>query len=431
MTSSVAVVGAGWAGAAAAITLARAGVAVTVFEAAKIAGGRARNVEKDARSFDNGQHLLLGAYNRSLALIESLHGDRLPHVIERRVLAMNTAPNIVPSLSLRAGFGAAPLHLATGLLAARGLSWGDKAATAGWSAKHLLFARPDREMTVAALLAEQPKRVRELLWEPLCVAALNTPAERASAAVFVEVLRRAFLTHRSASDMLIPRVNLSALLPDPALAQVEAMGGTVLRSSVVMGVSGNGIVTTRDATRSFDRVVIATGPQHVARLIDGVAALNSLASALGELRYEPITTLHYEFTGGMDATDAAMLMLDGAPGQWLFAHRLANGRIRASVVISAHHRTESEASLLPAGLTQLRRSFALPEPLWSLCVTEKRATYACTPAQVAVLTALPHRCEAIHFAGDWCLPQLPATLESAVISGEQAAHATLQSLGKI
>ena len=99
--TKVAVVGAGWAGAAAALTLARAGAQVTVFEAAKTVGGRARGIEKDGRNFDNGQHLLLGAYQRSISMIASLHAD-VSQVLLRSPLALNTAPAILSPLSLRA-----------------------------------------------------------------------------------------------------------------------------------------------------------------------------------------------------------------------------------------------------------------------------------------------------------------------------------------
>jgi len=60
----VAVVGGGWAGCSAALTLAEAGVPVTLFEASRTLGGRARAVELGRQPLDNGQHILLGPTNR-------------------------------------------------------------------------------------------------------------------------------------------------------------------------------------------------------------------------------------------------------------------------------------------------------------------------------------------------------------------------------
>ncbi len=434
----VAVVGAGWAGCAAALTLqrsgSRVGVHVTVFEAAKIAGGRARRVEKDDRAFDNGQHLLLGAYERSLAMIHSLHGVRVAKVIDQRSLALISAPGNAAQVAVRAGNLPAPLHLLVAMLTAKGLSFAEKLRVCAWCAKTLYgkFDESDSTtMTVAELIRDQPSVAKLWLWEPLCVAALNTPAERASARVFVEVLRRAFLGSKQASEMVIPRVDLSALLPEPALAEVARLGGDVRSGAVVNTVApidGRVKISSRDGEECFDYAIVATGPQHIERLFSKSPFIVDIYKRLFVFSYEPISTLHYEFIGGVDPESYPMLMLDGEPGQWLFAHRLASGRVRASVVISAHHRNESAEDLLRDGLVQLRRSFALPNPIWRQLVTEKRATYSCTPQQSALLRTLPTSIGNIHFAGDWCVPELPATLESAVIAGEHAAGAVTRRL---
>jgi hydroxysqualene dehydroxylase len=432
----VAIVGAGWAGSAAALTLARAGAHVTVLEAAKIAGGRARRVEKDDRAFDNGQHLLLGAYTRSLDMIHSLHGARMGEVIDQSSLALIAAPGNATQVAVRAGNLPAPLHLLVAMLTAKGLSLAEKLRVCAWCAK-TLYGTFDKSqsatMTVADLIRDQPRVAKLWLWETLCIAALNTPAERASARVFVEVLRRAFLGSKQASEMVVPRIDLSGLLPEPALAEVARLGGDVRLGSAVISVEaleGKVKISTRNGEEFFDQVVIATGPQHIERLFASSPHVSGVYAQLFNFSYEPITTLHYEFLAGVDPDSSPMLMLDGEPGQWLFTHRLANGRVRASVVISAYHRNESAEDLLRDGIAQLRRSYALPSPAWQQLVTEKRATYSCTPQQSELLKTLPKSIGSIHFAGDWCVPELPATLESAVIAGENAAQAVLQAMGR-
>ena len=211
----VALIGAGWAGATAALTLARAGVNVTVFEANAVPGGRARTVDKAGRTFDNGQHLLLAAYSRSLAVIASLH-PVIDSVYLRLPLTLRSAPRISIALSLTAPDVPAPLHLLIAIVTAKGLSFANKLAAVFWTARHLSGGQIDENATVLNLIAPQPARVRQLLWEPLCVAALNTPPETAAASVFVEVLRRAFTGDAQASDLIIPRVDLTKLLPGPA-----------------------------------------------------------------------------------------------------------------------------------------------------------------------------------------------------------------------
>lgn len=426
----VAVIGAGWAGAAAALSLARAGRTVTVFEATKTVGGRARVVDKDGRRFDNGQHLLLGAYERCLALIGSLHRS-IDDAILRVPLGLNTAPNLASPLRMQAPNVAAPLHLLLAISTARGLSVSDKFSALVWAAQQLRGRLICDSATVSEIIAQQPESARCLLWEPLCIAALNTLPDVASARVFVEVLRRAFTGDNAASDLIIPRVDLSRLLPEPAIAEVLKLGGEIQCASPVLSISQNSAsvrVAVREDSREFDHVVIATGPQHVARLLNDERTTLGIARALSELQYEPITTIHFEFGWVTPSVTTGMLMLDADPGQWLFWQQLLNGHWRASVVISAHHRTQSEPELATATLAQLRRSYQLPEPVWHIVVTEKRATYACTPDQTRILTALPKRIGNVLFAGDWCYPELPATLEAAVISGEQAAQSILNDL---
>ncbi|MDO9636827.1 MAG: FAD-dependent oxidoreductase, partial [Thiobacillus sp.] len=133
MTPHVAVVGGGWAGCAAALTLAEAGVAVTLFEASRTLGGRARAVELGGQALDNGQHILLGAYEQTLELIERLHPAAAPAGLWRLPLTLEQPPDF----SLACPRLPAPLHLAAGLFGARGLSWGDKLAAARWAQAQL------------------------------------------------------------------------------------------------------------------------------------------------------------------------------------------------------------------------------------------------------------------------------------------------------
>jgi len=161
----VAVVGGGWAGCSAALTLAEAGVAVTLYEASRTLGGRARAVELEGQPLDNGQHILLGAYEQSLQLIERLHPAtplwRLPLTLEQPPAFSLTCPRLP-----------APLHLLAGLLSARGLNWREKLAAAHWAHTMLRDTATPRELTVSQLTRTQPEKLRNALWHPLCVSPL-------------------------------------------------------------------------------------------------------------------------------------------------------------------------------------------------------------------------------------------------------------------
>jgi hypothetical protein len=215
---TVAVIGAGWAGCAAAVELAQAGAQVTLYEAARIAGGRARRIDYQHHALDNGQHILLGAYRDTLRLMRVV-GLQPSQLLLRLPLQMRY-PSSSDGMDLLAARLPAPLHLLIGVLSAKGLSIADKLAIARFaSAARWMGWQLNVDYTVSELLDrfDQTDRLTKLMWRPLCIAALNTPPERASAKVFLAVLRDSLGAGRSASDMLLPRVDLSTLFPDAAL----------------------------------------------------------------------------------------------------------------------------------------------------------------------------------------------------------------------
>jgi predicted NAD/FAD-binding protein len=208
----VAVIGGGWAGIAAAVELTAAGVATTLFEAGRALGGRARSISVAGRRLDNGQHILLGAYREILDLMRRIGADP-DRLFDRRPL------QVVDDAGFRLALPQwpAPFHVAWGLLTAQGAGWREKLATARWmqGVKARGF-RLGADTTVAAWLdaAGQTGELRRHLWEPLCLAALNIPAARASAQVFANVLRDSLGSQRREdTDLLLPRVDLGRLLP--------------------------------------------------------------------------------------------------------------------------------------------------------------------------------------------------------------------------
>src|SRR5688572_5194992 len=227
----VAVIGGGYAGMAAAVTLAEAGVAVTVYEAAAQLGGRARRVVVRGVALDNGLHILLGAYRETLRLIGKVH-PRPDGALTRLPLDWR----VHERFHLRAPRLPAPFNVAAGLLMARGAPFRERLAAARFM--HAMRARAfrlDNDETVAALLAQhcQGPAITRYLWNPLCVAALNTPAPRASAQVFLNVLRDALFAAADAADLLLARTDLSALVPEPAAAFVAARGASVMTEHTV------------------------------------------------------------------------------------------------------------------------------------------------------------------------------------------------------
>ena len=424
----VAVIGGGYAGMASATELARSGVPVTVFEAARVLGGRARRVETDGTWLDNGLHILLGAYRETLRLIEFVKDPGEPAGLLRLPLELT----IHPAFHLRAAPLPAPLHLFSALLLARGLGYGDRVAAArflSWSKRNAFRLAADT--TVASLLASrrQPEAVSRYLWNPLCVSALNTPPAQASAQVFLNVLRDSLNGSRADSDLLLPTLDFSALFPERAARYIEAHGGSIRLGVTVDAVrqKDNGFELTFDGER-FTHAILAVAPHRVGALLAHYAELAPVIQMIDQFIYQPIYSVYLQYAretrlpfrmGGLEARYA----------QWLFDRgQLCGQDGLIGVVISASgaHQGLAHDDLARAVHAELAGHFpGLGEPQWHQVIAEKRATLSCTPGLLRPenATALAR----LYLAGDYTASDYPATIESAVRSGVRAASLVLQN----
>lgn len=421
----VAVIGGGWAGMAAAVELASADVEVVVFEAAKVLGGRARRVEVDGQWLDNGLHILLGAYTQTVRLIETVRPRAEPLGLRRLALALR----VEPDFRLRALPLPAPLHLALALATAAGLSPGEKLAAARFilGRKRDAF-RCDAAQTVKQLLDghAQPEKVCRSLWEPLCVAALNTRPEQASAQVFLNVLRDSLAASRSASDLLLPTIDFSALFPERARAFVESRRGYVRLGAAVRRIENAGTGFEVDG-EPFTHIVVAVGPHRLESLAGAPAALEPALALVRRFEYRPIYSIYLQYPEET-ALPAPMIGLTGSLGHWAFDRGKLCGQFgMVGVVISGDG--PHEALSHDALATQIHAGLSahwptLPAPRWHRVIAEKRATFACVPglARPPNRTAVPR----LFLAGDYTDSEYPATLESAVRSGVAAARLVLQ-----
>ncbi|HHS0803411.1 TPA: hydroxysqualene dehydroxylase HpnE [Neisseria meningitidis] len=423
----IAVIGAGWAGLSAAVTLARH-ADVTLFEAGRQAGGRARTLAGNTDGFgflDNGQHILLGAYRGVLRLMKTIGSD--PRAAFLRV---PLHWHMHGGLQFRALPLPAPLHILGGVLLARRAPTAFKAkllADMSDLQKSARLGQPDT--TVAQWLKQRnvPRAAVMQFWQPLVWGALNTPLETASLRVLCNVLSDGVLTKKSGSDYLLPKQDLGAIVAEPALADLQRLGADIRLETRVcrLNTLPDGKVLVNG--EAFDAAVPATAPYHAAALLpEGTP--EHVQTAYQNLRYHAITTVYLSYAEPVRLPAPLTGLADGTV-QWLLCRgRLGLPENEVSAVISVSDRVgaftnRAWADKVHADLKRILPHLGEPEAV--RVITEKRATTAADAPPPDLSWLHRHR---IFPAGDYLHPDYPATLEAAVQSGFAAAETCLQSL---
>lgn len=427
------IVGGGWAGLAAAVELCRHGWPVTLLEAAPQLGGRARAVSLNGLRVDNGQHLMIGAYEDLLGMLQAL-GISEEEVFQRLPLKLLMKSPRDNGLQLEAPALPAPLHLLLALLRCRGLSGGER-----YQALKLCLAmtRTHRGTVDEPLLSylmrhRQPAVLRHKLWEPLCLAMLNTPLETASTAIFRTVLQTIFSRRRRHGDLLIPRGDLDTILPAPARDFLETHNAKVeLRQRVgALTVAQGRIQEVRTADgrhHTPDRLILALPPKACQGLLAPHGLCSVLSDQLAQLRYAPICTVYLRYPPEIGLEQPMTGLLD-TTGQWLFDRGYSGQPGMMAVVISGPgpHMDLDKVALSKHVAGEVAHLFPhWPPPLDLHVIREKQATFLCHSGvrrhRPGIVTPLSN----CWLAGDYIDTGYPATLEGAVRSGLWCARAIM------
>jgi hydroxysqualene dehydroxylase len=448
----VVVIGGGMAGMAAASVLASRGIAVTLLEAAAHLGGRARSVAIEFNSqviqLDNGQHIALGAYRETLKLLAAIgvqESDaflRLPLHLELRDVELRNNSQAAFKLAIPT-YLPAPLNQLLGFLTCTGLTWQERIAVI-----RLMLRLKKMQYKLAADISlvdflqqnQQSNKVITMLWEPLCLAALNTPINLASSKVFLNVLKDTF-QHKHYSDFLLPKLDLSQLFSQPIQQYLKANNAIIALEQRVKSIqatpNGYTVITKQGAYKDnsakptqfeASHVIIAMSPVRLRNVIADLPKLNHIAEQTDSYNYQPIVTIYLQYSS--DTTlPKPMLGLTGALSQWVFDRGILCGQNGLmAVIISAEgkHQQYTQDALAVRVAQELRDAFPhLAKPLWHKVITEKRATFSCDvnlprPAHV---TPYPR----LHLAGDYTYAGYPATIEGAVRSGVACADLVCNS----
>jgi squalene-associated FAD-dependent desaturase len=413
------IVGAGMAGLAAAVASIKAGRKVVVHEAAGHAGGRCRSFHDSRleRSIDNGNHLMLGA-NR--ALFDYLDDIGAPGGLVGQERAALPFVDIRSDerWTLRPNRGRLPWWI---MSAARRVP--KSRARDYLAALRLAWASP--EATVIDCLGNASGRLYERLWKPLTDAVLNTDPHDGAARLLWPVVYATFGRGEAACRAYVARDGLSPNLVDPALAFIARNGGEVrfgrrLRALEREGGRVRSLAFADDNVPlgAGDAAIIAIPPWNIGTVLPDLAVPEGTRA---------IVNGHYRLDRRVTLPEGSRLLgIIGGTAQWLFARDDV-----VSVTVSAADRltqqaNEALAEILWADVARALDLGAAPPPPWRI-VNEKRATFAQTPAALARRPGPRVGLSNAFLAGDWTDTGLPATIESAVLSGRRAARSALES----
>lgn len=433
MTSSaydVVIVGAGFAGLSAAARLTGRGARVLVLEARSRLGGRATAFtdRETGELVDNGQHVLAGCYTDTLSFLAEVGAMENVHVQRQLSLTMidrDGRPSrlVCPALP-------SPLHLLGGVLEWDALGWRDRLSILRMHGP--LHRRPKADETVDAWLVRngQTPRLREMLWEPLALAALNQATAEATAAPFARVLDEMFGPDPQAAAIILPAKPLHQMYAEPARAFIERGGGCVRTGApAFVAVGSAGATVEAGDDRWTPKAIVSAVPWFALEnlFVGDRSPLHQILKCANAMASSPIVTVNLWFDRVVMPGDEAFVGLPGRDMQWVFDKRLVFGGSASHLSLVSSGASplvaKTNAELVAAALREL--SEALPKVraaslVRSTVIREPRATFSLAPGQPrrpGPRTTVP----GLFLAGDWIDTGLPATIESAVRSGHAAA----------
>jgi len=411
------IIGGGWSGLAAAVTLAQQGQAVHLIESAKQLGGRARNVQWHEQDIDNGQHLMIGAYDRMLAMMD-LVGISPDEAFQRYAMDITIHDTQFPPLHLSSNSLLAwPLSLAWNLILSAGMM-GFYSVTKLQSSIETILREEDISVSEWLLSTKQPKRLIKQLWEPLCLATLNTPINQASAHLLATVLKDTLGKGQKAADSLIPRQPLGDVFPHAAASYIQKMGGSIslqTRATQLIVEQDNisGIICQDDQVLMADNIILATNPSQTVKLLAEHISLETP-------KEYPICTIYLQYPTNTRLSKP-MLGMTGTISQWIFDRSEQTQGLMAIVISGpGKHETMTNEILVQHVCQEIYTLFPeFPKTANdSLVIREKRATFASTVGIKKYRPTSKTTIKGLWLTGDYIENGYPATLEGAIRNGE-------------
>jgi squalene-associated FAD-dependent desaturase len=442
-TAPIIIVGGGFAGLAAAVDLAEQGKQVLLLERRSFLGGRAYSFTDKVTgdTIDNGQHLLMGCYHHTLNFLAKIGAS---HKVKFQPSAR------VDFLSATQGHASfacpswpAPLHLLAGLARLKTIGWRDRinALRVGFALKTMNGNRARlADITVREWLNElgQSERMQRRFWDLMALATLNEAPEVASADMFARVLEQAFMHTKQDATMVIARVGLSDLYTQDAVRFIEARGGSVRLNAAVKTIdfaNDHAVgVTLSDGEHIAAAAIISAVPYFMLKDMLTPELLAAHFPAVTEFKSAPIVSINLWYDAPV--TELEFVGLLDSPIEWVFNKNAIAGdrqkrRQHLALVISGAHQAapQPKETLIEMAMAEMNRFFPkarTQKPSHAYVIKEQQATISHTTGTARQRPAQKTPLANFYLAGDWTATGLPATIESAVWSGQECVRLMLR-----
>ncbi|MFI5237314.1 MAG: hydroxysqualene dehydroxylase HpnE [Ignavibacteriales bacterium] len=428
MQKKVIVIGGGIAGLTAAAYLAKNKFKVTLLEASPKLGGRLYSfIDKETNSIiDNGQHILMGCYYYTLHFLAMI-GATENFYFQKR-LEVNFVKEGFQLSSLKSARLIYPFNLIFGLMKFEAIKLSERLDLVKVLIK-LPFNPSDKysNMNVKQWLEyeNQSQTIQDAFWKILVVGALNTSIEKASAKIFIDILKQMFLKGNKSAAIVLPKYGLSESYCKTAEKFILDNGGAIFLSEAVEKINiSNDLVTELQSSRKvisdFDYVVSAIPAYALSRIIETNSKIN-----IPDLNYSSILNIHIWLKE--NSIPPGFFGLINSKLHWVF-----NKGTHLNIVISDANELVniSDEELIGIVKDELKKFFFLDPELISnyKIIKEKRATFIPSKDTLDNRPVQKTYLKNFILVGDWVDTGLPSTIESAVKSGKVAADIIMQQI---